>query len=73
FAVCVGLLIYGAVVVVWTIQHDLRIKQFEFQQEITHQIHECTHQYLKNRCDPETRVPAMELQCLEWQRCMQKD
>lgn len=38
-----------------------------------HKISECQTSYLTNRCDPDTRIPAMQSLCTEWEKCMAKD
>ncbi|KAJ3370830.1 hypothetical protein GGF31_003858 [Allomyces arbusculus] len=36
-------------------------------------IDECARQYVTNRCDPATRVPAVNAFCLDLEKCMQAD
>jgi hypothetical protein len=33
----------------------------------------CRHEYAINRCLPDTRVPAMNEKCNEWEKCMHRD
>ncbi|MCJ1339100.1 hypothetical protein MMC09_004389 [Bachmanniomyces sp. S44760] len=33
----------------------------------------CAREFTDNRCDRDTRVPAMEIVCDNWERCMRKD
>lgn len=41
----------------------------ELQQEIMH----CSEMYIQNRCEPSTRVPAMEKMCKDWEFCMNRN
>ncbi|SCU82867.1 LAFA_0D00496g1_1 [Lachancea sp. 'fantastica'] len=36
-------------------------------------IQECRAKYIKNRCEPESRAPWLESQCLYWSRCMNQE
>lgn len=33
----------------------------------------CSRHYMDNRCDPATRIPAMQETCSMWERCMRRD
>ena len=37
------------------------------------QVNECSSMYIQNKCHPETRIPAIESLCNEWQKCMLRD
>lgn len=41
--------------------------------EILSENNACTKHYMDNKCDPSTRVPAMQNQCIEWEKCLQRD
>ena len=50
--------------------YDYTIKRSQLvSQELARQ-HDCTQQYSINRCHPDTRVPALDLQCKQWEHCM---
>ncbi|CEP62988.1 Brr6p LALA0_S06e08460g [Lachancea lanzarotensis] len=36
-------------------------------------VRECRAKYFKNRCEPESRAPWLESQCLYWSRCMNQE
>lgn len=40
---------------------------------ILDEITKCGKNYMLNRCDPETRVPALERSCNYWAACMRRD
>ncbi|PVV05195.1 hypothetical protein BB560_000290 [Smittium megazygosporum] len=52
--------------IIHTIYGDIDKKYMERSQV-------CAKNYIDNRCDPSTRVPAMESKCLEWQICKNMD
>ena len=37
------------------------------------EIAQCAKNYRENRCEPDTRVPAMEMACGNWETCMSRD
>lgn len=45
----------------------------EAASEVVAQIANCHKNYMQNQCAPNFRVPAMELSCTEWERCMNQD
>ncbi|OCF35221.1 nuclear membrane protein [Kwoniella heveanensis BCC8398] len=65
--------LYLGVLLVMTVQRDVKDKMREYSVEILQEIAECTNLYLTNRCDPTFRVPAMEAPCKAWEACMNKD
>lgn len=69
----IGIICYLITQFILTVQHDLRLKQDEYVNEVTQQIQECFKQFSLNKCDPETRIPAIEKVCNEWELCMMKD
>lgn len=38
--------------------------------DILEDHYHCRMEYAKNRCDPSTRLPAMDEQCRRWQQCL---
>ncbi|OMH82766.1 Nucleus export protein brr6 [Zancudomyces culisetae] len=52
---------------------DIERKVQEYSVEIVQEISKCTKDYIMNQCDPLTRVPAMENECLRWEACMNQD
>ncbi|KAG8918409.1 hypothetical protein FRC02_002394 [Tulasnella sp. 418] len=65
--------LYLFIKLVWAIQRDVEDKITEYSSEILHEISLCSKLYLINRCNPETRVPALTATCEEWERCMNRD
>jgi hypothetical protein len=56
-----------------TVTQDVEFKVQESSSKVSDQMTECSKQYLQNRCAPDIRVPAIEHQCQEWERCMNQD
>ncbi|KAF3007453.1 hypothetical protein E8E13_004199 [Curvularia kusanoi] len=52
---------------------DINIESTKHQSEIMVEIAQCVKNYRENRCEPETRVPAMEMACGNWETCMSRD
>lgn len=72
-AFVVTLSIYLILQFFWTIKRDVDIKVEGEMSATLAEIAQCSRQYLENRCQPETRVPAMEKACLAWESCMARD
>ena len=72
-AFLVTLSIYLILQFFWTIKRDVDIKVEGEMSATLAEIAQCSRQYLENRCQPETRVPAMEKACLAWEACMARD
>lgn len=70
FAFC---LIYVLYVVYSTISSDIDEKVMMESSEILAEMAVCARDYSENRCERESRVPAMEIVCNNWERCMQRD
>lgn len=56
-----------------TIQSDVDMKSREMVVETMAEMAQCAREYQENRCDRMSRVPAMEINCNNWERCMQQD
>ncbi|KAI8829805.1 Di-sulfide bridge nucleocytoplasmic transport domain-containing protein [Chytriomyces cf. hyalinus JEL632] len=69
-----ALSVYFIVQFILTVKHDLDMKAVEYSSEIIQQVHDCSKLYLANRCSPpESRLPAMQQMCSEWELCMTRD
>lgn len=69
----VGLLIYVVWCVFLTIRADID-KESEAQiGAIRAEMALCANQYVQNRCEPSTRLPALESVCESWEMCMNRD
>jgi hypothetical protein len=55
------------------IMTDVEIESSKHASEIWVEISLCAKNYRENRCDPDTRVPAMETACGNWETCMNRD
>ncbi|KAJ9111130.1 hypothetical protein QFC19_001329 [Naganishia cerealis] len=69
----VGVCLYLVLMFIWTIRNDVKERMATYSSEILQEISTCTNLYLVNRCEPSTRIPAMETSCLEWEHCMNRD
>lgn len=68
-----SILLYFLVSFIMTIQADVNKKVEEYSSEILSEISICTKEYLENRCSPDQRVPAVQMACQAWERCMERD
>ncbi len=69
-AFCLMYVLYGAYS---TIIHDIDEKAMMESSEIFAEIAICAREFKENRCERDTRVPAMENACNNWEKCMQRD
>ncbi|KAF4658104.1 hypothetical protein FOL47_008151, partial [Perkinsus chesapeaki] len=56
-----------------TISADINEKMSIYSDEVMDQISQCSRDYRENKCDPSTRVPAVEQACRMWEQCMARD
>ena len=70
FAFC---LMYVLYCVYSTISSDIDEKVMMESSEILAEMAVCAREYSENRCERESRVPAMEIVCNNWEKCMQRD
>ncbi|KAF2204998.1 hypothetical protein GQ43DRAFT_460306 [Delitschia confertaspora ATCC 74209] len=68
---------FGAMYVMYSVWHavtsEVDIHAHKKEMEMLHESATCAKSYRENKCDPETRVPAMENVCNNWYECMQRD
>lgn len=57
----------------FAVKNDIHMKSLKKIKEGQMDVEECRRQYVLNKCNPEDRVPALEQQCAEWERCMNRD
>lgn len=55
------------------IMADVDIESSKHASVVMVEIAQCAKNYRENRCEPETRVPAMEMACGNWETCMSRD
>ncbi|KAL6718342.1 hypothetical protein ACLMJK_004431 [Lecanora helva] len=70
FAFCMMYVLYG---VYSTIINDINERALVESSEIFAEMAACAHEFKENRCDRDTRVPAMETVCNNWEKCMKRD
>lgn len=56
-----------------TIRSDVDMKSHEVASETLVEMAACTREFKDNKCDRPDRVPAMEIVCNNWEKCMQQD
>ncbi|RMD39212.1 hypothetical protein DV735_g5917, partial [Chaetothyriales sp. CBS 134920] len=67
---CVFYLLFSAVS---TIRNDIDRLADETVSEILAEMSTCSQNYIENRCAADTRLPALETVCSNWEICMQRD
>ncbi|KAG8530041.1 uncharacterized protein KY384_005523 [Bacidia gigantensis] len=56
-----------------TIRHDINERAIVESSEILAEMAACAREFKDNRCERDTRVPAMESVCNGWEKCMARD
>lgn len=69
----ISLLLYALFCFYLTIRRDVDQKVEEYSAEIIQEMSLCAKEYIGNRCEPSMRVPAMEVRCTAWEKCMNRD
>lgn len=72
-AFLVSIVLYVAYGFITTVKGDVDMKVKKIISLTIHEMAECSQKFVENRCAPGTRVPALEMRCLEWERCMSQD
>lgn len=67
---CIGCVMYIVYSFWATIRSDVDKKAAEASYELLAEMADCASRYTENRCAPDTRVPAMETICANWEKCM---
>jgi hypothetical protein len=70
--VIVTAICYSALWLVYSMQRDIGHRIRDRKIQIEHEVAEARASYEINRCDPRTRVPALEKACNEWE-CIVKN
>ncbi|AJS28062.1 BBM_1a_G0017880.mRNA.1.CDS.1 [Saccharomyces cerevisiae] len=55
------------------IRNDVNLKLEHNVREELDKIATCKSRYFENQCEPHMRVPALEVRCNEWSKCMNKE
>ncbi|GAA5928447.1 Brr6/Brl1 family protein [Sporobolomyces koalae] len=61
------------VLFLWTLYTDIQSRLSSLTLELRSEILQCARAYVDNRCEPATRIPAMERKCNEWEECMNQE
>lgn len=69
-ALCLMYVLYG---MFSTLRHDIDEKAMMESSEILAEMAVCAREFKENRCERESRVPAMETVCNSWEKCMARD
>ncbi len=56
-----------------TIQADVDRASEDTMAEVLTEMAQCSKHYLENRCAPDSRLPALETVCSNWELCMNRD
>lgn len=70
FAFCLMFVLYG---IFSTIRHDIDERAVMESSEIMAEMTVCAREFKENKCERESRVPAMETVCNNWEKCMARD
>lgn len=69
-ALCVMYVLYG---IFSTISNDITERAMMESSEILAEMAVCAREFKENKCERDSRVPAMETVCNNWEKCMQRD
>ena len=69
-ALCVMYVLYG---IFSTISNDITERAIMESSEILAEMAVCAREFKENKCERDSRVPAMETVCDNWEQCMQRD
>lgn len=67
-----GAVLYIGFSTLRSIRSDITTKLHEKSAEVMMEAAICANNYRKNNCDPDNMAPALERQCFEWKKCMNK-
>ncbi|KAL1931946.1 hypothetical protein VTP01DRAFT_9002 [Rhizomucor pusillus] len=65
-----ALVLYLCVQFAITFHRDVTLKMEIYESDRLEEHYRCRLEYMRNRCDPSTMLPAMEAQCQQWQQCL---
>ncbi|GAA5959931.1 hypothetical protein JCM3765_000646 [Sporobolomyces pararoseus] len=57
----------------YTLYTDIQSRLGSLTLELRQEILQCAKAYVDNRCEPSTRIPAMERKCSDWEECMNRE
>ncbi|KAI9488726.1 Di-sulfide bridge nucleocytoplasmic transport domain-containing protein [Zychaea mexicana] len=62
--------VYVGIQFALALKRDVNLKLETFESDRLDEFLNCQMEYANNRCDPSTRVPAMDELCRQWQQCL---
>ncbi|KAK6204672.1 Di-sulfide bridge nucleocytoplasmic transport domain-containing protein [Scheffersomyces amazonensis] len=74
--ILVSIVIYIVYIFITTIKSDVNQRLEEYVSDALHDISLCSREYYRNKCSTEDgnrRVPALEVSCTKWSKCMNRD
>ncbi|GAA5875560.1 hypothetical protein JCM1840_003261 [Sporobolomyces johnsonii] len=57
----------------YTLYNDIQARLVSLTLELRAEILQCAKAYVDNRCEPATRMPALEGSCAGWEECMNRE
>lgn len=66
-------ILYVIYLFISTIKADTRHKMELATTDALREIRLCSREFYRNKCSADVRAPALELPCLEWEKCMNRD
>lgn len=67
------LVLFISLLFLYTLYTDIQARLQSLTFELRAEILQCAKAYVDNRCEPKTRLPAMERRCSEWEECMGRE
>lgn len=67
------LFLFISILFLQTLYTDIQSRLSSLTLEIRSEIMQCAKAYVDNRCEPATRIPAMERKCSGWEECMGRE
>lgn len=62
--------LYLVIKFILMVRNDVNLKLEHDVREAFDKIATCKSNYVRNQCEPHMRVPALEMRCDEWSKCM---
>lgn len=66
-------ILYVIYLFISTIKADTRHKMELATTDALREIRLCSREFYRNKCSADVRAPALELSCLKWEKCMNRD
>lgn len=71
--VLVAVLIYVGYSFISSVRSDIGHKVDMYTLDAVREILRCLREFYRNKCAVELRAPALELRCVQWEKCMNRD